>query len=198
MTRSMMKPVGSTLFVALGLAVYVGCGAPPPASEGEREGATSEALSSAFACVDTQIGIARWMVDAKCGCNYSGAAQDQCVYELGILKCLQGAGYALNCANIPPLGIMSVVANDPLKFIGDYEDVDFNHFFPGNCRAQAAVSSCVATLNTLDGPSGTPNTKPTVSAALLSHCRPLTDACMPTLVHADFDPCSTKACTPKQ
>src|SRR5437763_1447058 len=115
MTRR-AKQVGSALFVVLGLAVYVGCGAPPPASEGERVGATDEALTSADACVNTQIGWAKWMVDSRCECHYSGAAQDQCVYELGILTCLKGQGYALNCANIPLPAIMSVVANDPLKF----------------------------------------------------------------------------------
>ncbi len=190
MTRS-TKQVGSAMLVALGLAVYVGCGAPPSAEE-MRVGATSEALGST-ACVQDLGLTAKWLPSAGCSCAaYTGAVLDQCVYEMGVLSCLKYQGYQLNCAALPPLPITAV--NENHAFVAFYEDIDFNTYLPGNCAAQANAYICVKALNATRGPSGTPNTSPSVSAALLRRCAPAVDTCRAYPTHADFDPCTTKAC----
>ncbi len=189
MTRS-MKHVGSAVLVALGLAVYVGCGAP--ASAEEMHVATTTAALTPTTCVQDSGSYAKWLPDASCSCaGYRGDALDQCTYELGVLTCLKEQGYKLNCASLPRLAIVS--AEDNHKFISYYEDIDFNVFLPGNCRAQAKVFSCVKALNATNGPSGIPYTKPSVAAQLLNRCTPH-DACNDYPAHADFDPCTTKAC----
>jgi hypothetical protein len=192
MTRSTTQ-VGSALFVALGLAVYVGCGAPP-SSEGERIGATGEALSST-ACVQASAALTTpWLVDSTCSClAYTGGpALDECRYEQGVLGCLKNNGYKLKCASLPPIPIVSVT--DFGKFSAYYEDIDFNAYVPGNCAEQEAIYLCIKKLNNGVGPSGIPYVKPPVAAALLNHCAPTIDTCNDFPAHADFDPCTTKQC----
>ena len=201
MTRG-NKQVGSALFVVLGLAVYVGCGAPEPSERGESTGETSAALSAA--CADAIPGATTpWLPQFDCSCPYTGDKLTECQYEVGVIQCLQNQGFTFNCLNAPPLPVVSVTAGR--EWLGDFNVVDLNAYFPNNCAKQYAARSCMSLLNgTTGGNPPTPYTSRPVSAQLTHHCTAALDPCRSPRGGGGvdtldvFDPCSTKACTPSQ